>query len=220
MPLYSGSKQTFRNRYAGNPIREIYFGNSKVMGFNGASYSANEIVGGTIGNSSVLPTITGNGTTIVVSTTDYTSGNGYTKYYCDYMEYTMFYSANVYVFDSVGNQLISVECSDSWSFMEGKWTVTCKVTMFGSVVYNTENKTSSMESGYLTCKLYYDLTNKQWVFERNGQVARSGVVEWQPTYFCVRPFMWFMISTYVDYFFDGSISITNMNKAVGYPNAR
>ena len=190
------------------------------MGFNGASYTLDEIVGAPIANSNLMPTLNATGSSIVVSTTDYVSTYGYTKYYCDHMEYTMFYSANVYVYDSVGNQLISVECSDSWSFMDGKWTVTCKVTMFGSVVLNVSNETASMESGLLTCKLYYDLNNKQWVFERNGQVVRSGVVEWQPTYFCVMPKWWFMISTYVDYYFDGSITITNMNKAVGYPRAK
>lgn len=220
MPLYNGSKQTFRNRYAGQPIREIYFGNSKVMGFNNASYTLDEIVGAPIANSDLMPTVTANGSAITVSTTDYVSAFGYTKYYCDYMEYSLFYSANVAVYDSAGNMIISIVCSDSWSFASGKWTLGCKVTMFDTVMMDVENVSANMDSANLLGKIYYDFTSKRWVFERNGQVVRSGVVEWQPTYMSVMPKWWFMISTYVNYYFDGSITITNMNRAVGYPRAK
>ena len=220
MPLYLGNKQLSRNFIGSSPIREIYFGNKTIMGFVDASYSADEMVGTPIDNSSVYPEITGTGSRIVVSTKDYTPGYGYTKYFCDYMEYTMMYSGDIYVFDKNGNELISIVCTVSWSFAKNEWTLTCKVTMFGKVLMDVTNKSTNIDSANLNGKIYYDTSSKQWVFERNGSVVKSDVVEWQPTYFRLTPKIWFLISTASSMFFDGNIAITKMNRAVGYPNAK
>lgn len=219
MPAYLGSKQLFRNRISTNPIREIYLGSKKIMGFQNANYSADEITAKPLSNSKILPKISGTGSIINVSTNDYTSGFAYSKFYCDHLEYNMMYSGDCFVYDSSGNKIISVECTDSFSFASGKWTLTCKVTMFGTQVLNDSHSSSQIDGARLAVKLFYDHANKQWVFQRAGVEKRSEVTEWQPTYFSVSPRMWFIISTYDSMFFDGIISITNMNKAVGYPQA-
>lgn len=189
------------------------------MGFRDFEKSTNEIVLKPLQNSSTNLEISANDSGIAVSTKDYVSGYAYSKYYCDHLEYTMMYSGTAIFYDTNGNEIVKIECTDSFSFMHGKWTLTCKVTMLGEVVYDNSVDTTSIEEKYVTIKIYFDLANKQWVFERAGVTKRSKVTEWQPTYFSVSPRMWFIISQYDSMFFDGFIRITYMNKAVGYPQA-
>ena len=220
MPAYYGAKQLFRNRLSTRPVREIYLGTNRVMGYANAQYSADEITTKAINNVEKPPTIKGTGSAISVSTTGYASGYAYSKYYCDRIEATMMYAGNYYFYDSSGNTIVSIECDCTFSYATARWTLSCKASVLGKQIINTSKSSSNMDSNRLAIKIYYNFTTSQWNIEYGGSTYASDTTEWQPTYFCVMPQMWFIISQYDSQFFNGTITLTKIERAYGYPQAK
>ncbi len=219
MGAYLGSKMLFVNKFGSKELREMYLGNQLIYGFTNADYSVDEMVGEKA-PAGDYPVIKGTGSVITVSTNKYNPGYGYTKYYCDHMNFYFFYSGVVEVFDRYGNEIITVNNGISFSFASGKWEVTRKVTIYGQEVLNKTTKETDINQNYLTYEIYYDTANRQWVVVNCGNQYRSAVKDWIPAYFRLRPQIWFLISTVSTQIFDGSINVTYMNRAKGMPNAK
>ena len=134
MPAYLGTKQLFKNHLGGKPLREIYHGTKKIMGFKDGRYNADDFVTRAINNIEKPPTINAGDHIVNVSTTGYATGYAYSKHYCDHLEYSMMYAGDCYFYDAQGNEIISIKCTEDWSFASGKWTLTCKVVMFGKTL--------------------------------------------------------------------------------------
>lgn len=219
MPAYFGAKQLFRNRLGGSPIREIYLGNSKVMGFSAADYNANELIAEKAQGGD-YPSISGTGSNLSVKTNNYNPGYAFTRYYCDHIKIVMQYSGGLSVFDIDGKEVATINATISFNYLTAKWTITSKCVVNGTTILDTTYEGSDTPPSRLTYELYFDTSSRQWTLIFNGGTYRGGVQEWKPTYMRIYCQFWF-ISAYTGItMVDGIVFINYMNRARGYPNAR
>lgn len=219
MPAYFGRNQLFRNRNGTGALREIYFGNQMIMGFNSANYSADEIVKEKA-PAGDYPEVNGNGSTITISTVNYNPGYGFSKYYCDHVKLQFTYSGTFLVFDCEGNTKVEITQTISFSFASANWTMGSKCVINGNVVFDSSHTARDVVGSKLTYEVYFDLSSRRWCVIWDGGTYYGNVEEWKPTYFRAMPQMWFIISQYDQIFVNGVIGLTNMNRARGYPNAK
>lgn len=219
MPAYLGTKQLFRNRLGGGAVREIYFGSNKVMGFNDASYIADEFIGEKA-PAGDYPKITGNGTNITIGTTNYNPGYAFSKYYCDHIKIMMMYSGGLIFYDCNGNEVVNITGTISFNYLTAKWTITSTCVINGVTVLDTSYKGSDTPANRLTYEVYYDRTTKKWTLIYNGATYTGSAQEWIPTYVRIYTQFWFISSTSGITSVNGIIYVEYLNRAVGYPLAR
>lgn len=219
MPAYFGSKQLFRNRNGSKATREIYFGNKMIMGFNSADYSADEIVKEKA-PSGDYPEVTGTGSRIGISTVNYNPGYGFSKYYCDHVKIAFQYSGTFVVFDCEGNTKIEITQTISFSFASANWTMGSKCVINGVTVFDSSETARDVIASRLEYEIYYNTSARKWYVIWNGGTYTGSVEEWKPAFFRAMPQMWFIISQYDQVFVNGIITLSDMNRARGYPNAK
>lgn len=219
MPAYFGTKQLFRNRLGGGAVREIYLGNSKIMGFNDADYVANEFIGEKA-QAGDYPNITGNGTSISIGTNNYNPGYAFSRYYCDHIKIVMQYSGGLIFYDCNGNEVVNITGTISFSYLTAKWTITSKCIINGTTVFDTTYTGKETPASRLTYEVYYDKSTRKWTVIFNGSTYTGPVQEWIPTYVRIYVQFWFISSTSGITSVNGYIFVQYLNKAVGYPLAR
>jgi len=219
MAIYFGNKQLFENKIGTKPIREVYFGNSPIIQFGAPNFTADEIIGEKAPAGDV-PNIKGYGTSIVVSTNNYNPGYGYTKYYADMIRITMMYGGGLVAYDKNGNVLVEITGTSSFSYMTAHWTLGSKCIINGVTMFDESYSSTDIPSARLSYKVYYSTSEKKWICEWNNKVYKGPECEWNYAYFRVAPTLWMIPAPEQIYFYNGSISIYELNKGKGIPEAR
>lgn len=219
MPAYFGSKQLFRNRNGGGATREIYFGNNIIMGFKSADYVTSEIVPekAPAGES---PEISTGSSMLVVRTKNYNPGYGFSKYYCDHVKIVYTYSGGFVMYDCEGNVKVEISAGISFSYLSANWTITSKCAINGSTVFDESYTSRDTPANKLTYEVYFNTSTRKWTVMFDGRTFTGGAEEWKPSYFRALCQMWFISSTSGITMLNGSVGLSEMNKAVGYPSAK
>ena len=226
MPIYLGNQRftkIFLNDNSSehpnsSRIRNVYFGHNLIMGFVYSDYTANELVPFKPQAGDYPEIIEGNNT-LSIRTKNYNPGGALSKYYCDWVTVRFDMSGEFTLTDEDGNQVLSITQQTTFSITTGEYSYTTRtVGRNGRVLINSTVKSMNFNPEWLSYSIFYDSDFRHWCVEYKGVIySCSGPdkEDWKPTYFSIicRPRV---IGTSIT---NGSVILTNMLRAKGYPDA-